>query len=111
MTYQTQMGRRSLPVSEARQRLSALVERVARGGTPVPIGRYGRERAVLIGADEYARLTLPGGHAKSGMSLEGTLTVTCSPTELIAESRRLGELWLTALDATPVRSRRRPRRR
>ena len=105
------MGRRPLPVSEARRRLSALVERVARGGTPVPIGRYGRERAVLIGAEEYARLTVPGRHAKSGMSLEGALTLTCSPTELIAESRRLGELWLSALDATPARSRRHPRRR
>src|SRR5438445_12268430 len=105
------MGRRPLPVSEARRRLSALVERVARGGSPVPIGRYGRERAVLIGAEEYARLTVPGRHAKSGMSLEGTLTLTCSPTELIVESRRVVEVWLTALDATAVRIRRRPRRR
>ncbi len=100
------MPSQPLHVSEARKRLSALVERVARGGAAVTIGRYGRERAVLIGADQYARLTRA---AKSDSSrrrtLEGTMELLCSPAELAAESDRLGELWLAALEGD------RPRRR
>jgi prevent-host-death family protein len=41
-----------LRISEARRRLSQLVERVARGGGPIAIGRYGRERALLISPEE-----------------------------------------------------------
>ena len=107
------MPSQPLQVSEARKRLSALVERVARGGTAVAIGRYGRERAVLVGAEQYARLTRA---AKSGAprrrTLEGMLTLTCTPAELIAESRRLGDLWLAAFDESSKRlTRRRPRRK
>jgi prevent-host-death family protein len=102
------MPSQPLQVSEARKRLSALVERVARGGPAVAIGRYGRERAVLVGADQYARLTRA---AKRGTprqhTLEGTMELLCSPAELAAESRRLGELWLAAVDSAP---RERPRR-
>jgi prevent-host-death family protein len=91
------MAAKPLAISEARRRLSALVERVARGARPIAIGRYGSERAVLVGADEYARLTRTR-NARAGTeqsrSLEGTLVLTCSPEELIAERRRLGELWL-----------------
>ena len=105
------MPSQPLQVSEARKRLSALVERVARGGSAVAIGRYGRERAVLVGAEQYARLTRA---AKSGASrrqtLEGTMELLCTPAELVAESRRLGELWLAALDGAPrQRARRRKR--
>ena len=105
------MPSQPLQVSEARKRLSALVERVARGGTAVAIGRYGRERAVLVGAEQYARLTRA---AKSGAAhrrtLEGTMELLCSPAELAAESRRIGELWLAALDSAPPRHSRRARR-
>ncbi len=105
------MPSQPLQVSEARKRLSALVERVARGGPAVTIGRYGRERAVLVGADQYARLTRA---AKRGAprqhTLEGTMELLCSPAELAAESCRLGELWLAAVDSAP-RKRPRPARR
>jgi prevent-host-death family protein len=108
------MASQPLQVSEARKRLSALVERVARGGSAVTIGRYGRERAVLVGAEQYARLTRA---AKRSMprrqTLEGTLELLCTPEELIAESRRLGELWLTAFEDSAKRlhrPRRAPRR-
>lgn len=105
------MPSQPLQVSEARKRLSALVERVARGGGAVTIGRYGRERAVLVGAEQYARLTRA---AKRGSPrrqiLEGTMELLCTPQELAAESRRLGELWLAALDGAPSRRPRRARR-
>jgi prevent-host-death family protein len=105
------MPSQPLQVSEARKRLSALVERVARGGTAVAIGRYGRERAVLVGAEQYARLTRA---AKRGAprphTLEDTMELLCSPAELAAESHRLGELWLAALDSAPSRRLRRARR-
>jgi prevent-host-death family protein len=108
------MASRPLQLSEARKRLSALVERVARGGTPVAIGRYGRERAVLVGAEQYARLTRTAQRQTRPLrSIEGTMTLTCTPEELIAESRRLGELWLAAFDESSKRltRRRRPRRK
>lgn len=97
-----------LHVSEARKRLSALVERVARGGPAVAIGRYGRERAVLVGAEQYARLTRAAKRAaRRRHTLEGTMELLCSPAQLATESRQLGELWLAALDgASPRRSRR-----
>jgi prevent-host-death family protein len=102
------MPRQSLQVSEARKRLTALVERVARGGAPIAIGRYGRERAVLVGIDEYARL-IGRAHRRSRResSLEETLILACSPGELEAESRRIGELWLAALEHRPAKKRKR----
>ena len=105
------MPSQPLQVSEARKRLSALVERVARGGPAVAIGRYGRERAVLVGAEQYARLTRAAkrGSARR-QTLEGTMELLCSPAELAAESRRLGELWLAALDRPPPRRARHRRR-
>jgi prevent-host-death family protein len=94
------MASQPLQVSEARKRLSALVERVARGGAAVTIGRYGRERAVLVGADEFARLRRASRTmtARRPATLEGTMELLCTPEELIAESRKLGELWLTAFE-------------
>ena len=106
------MPSRPLQVSEARKQLSALVERVARGGAAVAIGRYGRERAVLVGADQYARLTRAAKRgAPRRQTLEGTMELLCRPAELAAESRRLGELWLAALDSVPPERPRRARRR
>jgi prevent-host-death family protein len=94
-----------LRISEARQRLSQLVERVARGGAPVAIGRYGRERALLVSAEEYRRLKTSTRRAKPP-TLEGTLTLECSPEELIAESRRLGDLWVASVDVAERKLRR-----
>jgi hypothetical protein len=74
---------------------------------PVAIGRYGRERALLISVEEYEVLKAPGRRLKA-RTLEGTLTLQCSPEELIAESRRLGDLWLAALESP---KRKRPSRR
>ncbi len=107
------MPSQPLQVSEARKRLSALVERVARGGAAVTIGRYGRERAVLVGADEFARLRRAANTtmAPRPATLEGMLTLTCTPEELIAESRKLGELWLTAFEESAKRLKRRRRAR
>jgi prevent-host-death family protein len=94
-----------LRISEARKRLSQLVERVARGGAPVAIGRYGRERALLVSAEEYRRLKTFTPHAKPPRTLRGTLTLECSPEELIAESRRLGDFWLASVDKTEPKRR------
>ena len=58
---------------------------------PVAIGRYGRERALLVSAEEYRRLKTSTRRAKPPPTLEGTLTLKCSPEELIAESRRQGD--------------------
>ena len=105
------MPSQPLQVSEARKRLSALVERVAQGGAAVTIGRYGRERAVLVGAEQYAQLTRAAKRrSPRRQTLEGTMELLCSPAELAAESRRLGELWLAALDASPPTRPRRARR-
>lgn len=103
--------RNPLRISEARKRLSQLVERVAQGGAPVAIGRYGRERAILVSAEEYGRLKTPP--KRVDRTLAGTLTLACSPHELISESRRLGDLWLAAFEnrRQTRRSRRRSRTR
>jgi prevent-host-death family protein len=112
LLYNCTVSSRPLQVSEARKRLSALVERVARGGTPVAIGRYGRERAVLVGAEQYAQLARAARRRTQPVrSIEGTMTLNCAPEELIAESRRLGELWLATLDEKPPRIRKRRRGR
>ena len=79
------MPSRSLKVSEARH-LSALVERVARGGRPVHIGRYGRERAVPGSAEHYARLRRAVKvEAPQRRTSEGSMELLCSPAELVEE--------------------------
>ena len=97
-----------IPVGEARRRLSALIERVARGGRPMTIGRYGRERAVLIGAEQFADLERHAvRRGRKTATIEGTLRLTCTPDELAAESTRLGKMWLEAIGAEPKKRRRR----
>lgn len=111
MWYNIGMPSRPLPIHEARKRLSSLVERVAKGGSPVAIGRYGRERALIVGADQYARLTKERPRRSKGIvSIEGTLTLSCTPADLIVESRHLGDLWLEGLDG-PADAKRRQHRR
>ena len=95
-----------LRISEARKRLSPLVERVARGGAPVAIGRYGHGRALPVSAEEYRRLKNSTRPAKPPTTLEGTLTLECSPEELIAESRRLGDFWVASVDVAERKRRR-----
>jgi glycine/D-amino acid oxidase-like deaminating enzyme len=67
---------------------------------------------VLVGAEHYARLTRTALRQRRPLrSVEGTMTLTCTPEELIAESRRLGDLWLAAFDESSKRlTRRRPRK-
>jgi prevent-host-death family protein len=98
-----------IAVAEARRRLSALIERVARGGKPVRIGRYGRERAVLIGAEQYADLERQArsGKGSKAATIEGTLRMTCTPEELTAESARIGQLWLEVIGRRSAKRRRR----
>ena len=107
------MGARPVQIAEARRRLSALVERVARGGGPVVIGRYGHERAVLMGMDEYVRLKSRKHGAPRERGLRGSLELLCTPEELQAERRRLSAQWLARidhlLDEAPRRRRRRTR--
>lgn len=109
LLYKKLMSSPPLQISEARKRLSALVERVARGGRPVAIGRYGRERAVLLGAEDYARLTRKSKEPSPTTTIEGSLTLTCTAEDLVAESREIGRLWLAAVESTPGKPK--PRRR
>ena len=84
----------------------------ARPPALVAIGRYGRERAVIVGADQYARLTKERQRPPKGaVAIEGTLTLSCAPADLIAESRRLGELWLQGLEGDAHPERRQHQRR
>jgi prevent-host-death family protein len=92
------MARQPLSVTEARQKLNALVERVARGGAPIAIGRYKRKRAVLVGAEEFAKLTKKRNPIRS---LEGSLTLNCTPEELIAERRKIGREMRARIDVFP----------
>ena len=99
-----------LRISEVRKRLSQLVERVACGGAPVAISRYGHERALLVSAEEYRRLKTSTRRAKPPPTLEGTLTLECSPEELIAESSRVGDFWVASLDLAKRKQRRSSRK-
>jgi len=94
------MARSPIQISEARKHLSQLVERVANGAGPIAIGRYGEERALLVSPAEYRRLQNAPERAPRRRTLKGLFTLTCSPEELIAESRRIGELWLAGLERT-----------
>ena len=48
----------------------------------------------MISVDDYARWSKRARpEPKLAATLEGTLTLTCSPAELAAESERLAELW------------------
>ena len=98
LLYKRSMKAAPLQISEARKRLSQLVERVARGGGPIAIGKYGRERALLVSPEEFGRLKAAADRAKCKRTLVGTLDLTCNPEDLVAESHRLGELWLSAFD-------------
>ena len=94
------MARSPIPISEARKHLSQLVERVANGAGPIAIGRYGEERALLVSPVEYRRLKNGIGRTPRRRTLEGMITLNCSPEGLMEESRRIGELWLAGLERT-----------
>ena len=76
------------------------------GGVPIAIGKYGRERVLLVSAEEHRRLKTSTRRAKPPPTLEGTLTLECSPEELIAGSRRLGDFWVASVDAAERKRRR-----
>lgn len=50
------MSRKVINVSEARQRLPGLIQRVADGSGPITIGRRGQAAAVLLSVHEYEAL-------------------------------------------------------
>ena len=53
-----------------------------------------------MGMDEYAHLTRMRRRRRDlARSLEGSLELLCTPAELEAESRRLGEEWLARIGA------------
>ena len=94
------MARSPIQISEARKNLSRLVERVANGGGPIAIGKYGEERALLVSPAEYHRLKNANGSTPRRRTLKGLFELTCTPEELMAEHRRLGELMLAGLERT-----------
>jgi hypothetical protein len=64
------------------------------------IGRYDRERALLVSAEEYRRRKSSTQRGKPIQTLEGTLKLECSPEDLIVDSRRLGDFWLASIGKT-----------
>ena len=94
------MARTSLHISEARKQLSHLVERVANGAGPIAIGKYGKERALLVSPEEYRRLKSANGRTPRRRTLQGLFERTCTPEELIEERRRLNDLMLAGLERT-----------
>jgi prevent-host-death family protein len=100
LLYKNRMARNPIQISEARKNLSRLVERVANGGGPIAIGKYGEERALLVSPVEYRRLKNANGRTPRRRTLEGLFELTCTPEELMEESRRLGDLWVASLERT-----------
>lgn len=97
------MPEKSFSVSEARKRFSRLVEGVGRGGSPVTITQHGRERAALIGINQYQELSQKARaferSRKKGQafSLKGSLELRCSPEELVEEMRRIRAMWAESI--------------
>ena len=69
----------SAPLTEVRERLSAIVDEVSTKGTEMTITRHGRPVAVILGADEYD-------------SLIETLNILSDPDTMSAIGEGLAEL-------------------
>ena len=97
------MAENTLSVSEARKRLSRLIEGVGRGGSPVTITQHGREQAALIGIKEYQEMshkaeTFEKSRKKARpFTLRGSLELRCSPEELVEEMGRIRTLWTDSI--------------
>jgi prevent-host-death family protein len=57
---------RVIAIEEARKKLGQLIREAASSKKPIVIARRNSERAVLIGYDEYERLTAQEMHAAEG---------------------------------------------
>lgn len=97
------MAEKTLSVSEARKRFSRLVEGVGRGGSPVTITQHGRERAAIIGIQEYqemshkARAFEKSRKKARPFTLRGSMQLCCSPEELMEEMDKVRALWADSI--------------
>jgi len=67
------------------------------------ITQHGRERATLIGTQEYQELSKKArafersGRKATRFRLEGSLEMCCSPEELIEEMRKIRAIWTESI--------------
>ncbi len=91
-----------LNVSEARRQFSRLVGGVSKRRTSVAITQHGKEQAALIGIEEYRELVEKARafdrsiKAAKPFTLKGSLELSCSAEELVAEMRKIRSGWRDA---------------
>jgi|SRR6059036_2658069 len=92
--YNTQVSIRQVSFSEARQKLSSIVDQVENSGPPVKILRYGKVVAVIVNAEEYELKS----QKKKPFKLAGSIKIRkdIDVDKFIAEGRRQ---FREALDA------------
>jgi len=97
------VAEKRLSVSEARKQFSRLIAGVSRGGSRVMITQHGRERATLIGTQEYQELSRKArafertGRKTMRFKLEGSLELRCSAEELMEEMRKIRAMWTESI--------------
>jgi len=97
------VAEKRLSVSEARKQFSRLIAGVSRGGSRVMITQHGKERATLIGTQEYQELSKKaraferGGRKATRFRLEGSLELCCSAEELMEEMRKIRAIWTESI--------------
>ena len=93
------MVQKKLNVSEARKQFSRLVGGVSKRKMSVAITQHGKERAALIGMDEYrelvrkARAFDDSKTATRPFMLKGSLRLRCSAEDLLAEMQKIRNSW------------------
>lgn len=98
------MGRITVSVSEARRQFSALIGRVSRRRTSVAITQHGKEKAALIGMDEYRELTEKArafdrsSKDNQSFTLKGSLELCCTPEELLQEISEIRSQWRKSIE-------------
>ena len=97
------MAQKSVSISEARRQFSRLVSGVSRRGSVVTITQHGRERAALIGIEEYQEISRKA-HAfdrspqeKQPFTVRGSLELCCSPEELEEELISIRSRWTESI--------------
>jgi prevent-host-death family protein len=90
---------KKLNVSEARKQFSRLVGGVGKRQISVAITQHGKERAALIGMDEYrelvekARAFDDSKTAIRPFTLKGSLRLRCPAKDLVAEMQKIRNSW------------------
>jgi len=90
---------KKLNVSEARRQFSRLVGGVSKRRTSVAITQHGKEQAALIGMEEYRELVEKARAFDRSIkgaklfTLKGSLELSCSAEELVAEMRKIRSRW------------------